>query len=366
MLVSLWGAVALLVILTLLPVCRLEHWGVRGLDFPRFQLALLALALIMLPLWWLGTESSNAWGMVMISAACLAYHAWWILPYTRLYPKEVRSVGTLTDKDRDNRIAIMTANVLTSNHQAERLLALVHQHRPDLLVTLESDRWWQQRLDSLESDYPYTIKCPMDNLYGMHVYSRYPLEDVAIQFLVEEDVPSMHAEVVLPSGEKIVVHCLHPAPPSPSENETSSERDAELLVVGRSVAKTDAPVIVTGDLNDVAWSATTRLFRKISGLLDPRVGRGMFNSFHASIPLVRWPLDHLFHSEHFVLEDIHRLPGFGSDHFPVLVRLVYRRRARPQEGLDADREDRQWAREKTSDESVTPDEVHRPELSVPH
>ncbi len=332
MLVSLWGAVALLVLLTVLPMCRLEHWGVRGLDFPRFQLALLALVLLILPLWWLGFASANAWALALVSAACLGYHAWWILPYTPLHPKEVRSVKTLTDTDRENRIAIMTANVLTPNREAQRLIELVNQHRPDLLVTLESDRWWQQQLDALESDYPYSIKCPLDNLYGMHVYSRYPLENIAIQFLVEDDVPSMHAEVVLPSGERIVVHCLHPAPPSPTENETSSERDAELLVVGRSVAQSDVPVIVAGDLNDVAWSATTRLFRKISGLLDPRVGRGMFNSFHAGNPLIRWPLDHLFHSEQFVLEDIRRLPGFGSDHFPVLVRLVYRRRARPGAG----------------------------------
>ncbi len=364
MLVSLWGAIALLALLTLLPVLRHDRWWIRGLDFPRLQLALLALVLVILPLWSLEWSSLHAWTMVLISTVCLVYHSWWILPYTRLHPTEVRRVRALSEADRKNRIAIMTANVLTSNRKAGQLLELVKEHRPDLLVTLESDRWWQQQLDVLEGDYPYSIKCPLDNLYGMHVYSRYPLENIAIQFLVEVDVPSMHAEVVLPSGERIVVHCLHPAPPSPTENETSSERDAELLVVGRSVADSEASTIVTGDLNDVAWSATTRLFRKISGLLDPRIGRGMFNSFHAGNPLIRWPLDHLFHSEHFVLEDIRRLPEFGSDHFPVLVRLVYRRRARPQEGLDADHEDRQWAEEKMTEESVTPDEVHRPELSM--
>lgn len=80
---------------------------------------------------------------------------------------------------------------------------------------------------------------------------------------------------------------------------------------------------MVGDLNDVSWSYTTRLFQKISGLLDPRIGRGIYSTFHARYPLFRYPLDHAFHSAHFKLLDLKVLPYVGSDHFPVYLELQY-------------------------------------------
>ena len=125
----------------------------------------------------------------------------------------------------------------------------------------------------------------------------------------------MHARVRVDDSLSVRMHFLHPAPPSPTENDESTERDVELLVVARSIQHSDDPIIVTGDLNDVAWSPTTRLFRKISGLLDPRVGRGMYNTFHAHHWFLRWPLDHFFHIAHFRFVRLLRLPDIGSDHF---------------------------------------------------
>lgn len=353
------GATLMLALFTVLPLWRHESWLVRGLDFPRLQL-LMGSALLLLMQVVLVDLSRLASGLICITLLCAVYHAWWIAPYTRLFPVEVASA---TRRDKQHLLRIMTANVLTPNRNADALIALVRENSPHLLVTLESDAWWQARLDVLEPDYPYMIKCPLDNLYGMHVYSKLPLTNSRIAYLVEPDVPSMHALVTLPSGNKIRLHFLHPAPPSPTENKESSERDAELVVVAQSVAESDAPVIVTGDLNDVAWSKTTRLFRKISGLLDPRVGRGMFNTYHAGHWFLRWPLDHLFHSDHFTLSRMKRLHGFGSDHFALLTELVFEgSRNEPDNGLEADADDAAWADRKAEDENASRRNVPNPEI----
>jgi endonuclease/exonuclease/phosphatase (EEP) superfamily protein YafD len=354
------GLVALLGVLSLLPLWRYEAWWVRGQDFPRLQYAALALALLPIELFALERGAPGTVLLLAATLACLVYQAWWIVPHTPLYPKEVK---TLDRADPAETLRIMSVNVLMPNRRAAALLGIIDDARPDVIIALETNAWWQERLDVLERDYPHTMKCPLDNLYGMHLYSRLPLEDGAVQFLVEDDVPSMHAMLVLRSGRRVRLHCVHPKPPSPSENPGSSQRDAELIAVAKSVAECerDTPVVVAGDLNDVAWSATTRLFRKISGLLDPRVGRGMYNTFHASYPFLRWPLDHLFHSEHFGVVGITRLPAFGSDHFPILVEIAYAERLEAeQEGLAPDAGDASWAAEKAGRQGVDQDDVHSP------
>ena len=119
---------------------------------------------------------------------------------------------------------------------------------------------------------------------------------------------------------------------------------------------------MTGDLNDVAWSRTTRLFMKVSGLLDPRRGRGMYNTFHASYPFLRWPLDHVFHSKHFTLIDLHRLEFMGSDHFPIMVELALTpQEGNDQESLEIDEEDIEEAQEKMDTAGVKSTDVHRAE-----
>lgn len=341
---------ALLTAATLLPLWRWQHWLIRSFDFPRLQFALTLVAVLILELLLLDWSEVSTQILIGIGFACLLYQIWWIIRYSPLVPKEVRLIH---NPEPERCLRILTANVLTPNRNAQALLDLVHTHQPDILVTLESDRWWQRQLNRLQGDYPYSVKCPLDNLFGMHVYSKLKLSSPSIEYLVEEDIPSIHTLVQLRSGHQVRCHFLHPEPPSPTQKQTSSERDAELVIVAKRVAQKDDATIVAGDLNDVAWSETTRLFRKISGLLDPRIGRGMYNTFHAGYWFLRWPLDHLFHSDHFGLTKLERLGHIGSDHFPLLTELAYIGDAgKDQTGITPDSSDHDIANKKEQQQGL--------------
>jgi endonuclease/exonuclease/phosphatase (EEP) superfamily protein YafD len=95
------------------------------------------------------------------------------------------------------------------------------------------------------------------------------------------------------------------------------------MKVALKVKECNTPCIVFGDLNDVAWSHTTELFRKTSRLLDPRRGRGFYSTFSAHHWFIRFPLDYVFCSEHFGLINMKRLPKNGSDHFATFTHLLF-------------------------------------------
>lgn len=306
------ASTSILLLLTILPLIPSSHWFFRTWEFPRVQIAaLLLLNFIACMVFF------DSYELAIITAIATIYQCAWIFPYTVLMPKQVTA-----EPKHNKSIKIMTCNVLMTNKSANKLIAQIQHYQPDIVVTLETNQWWQDALAVINSDYPHRVNQPLENLYGMHVFSKFPFEELEVKNLIQKDIPSVHTYIKLSDTFKVKCHFLHPAPPSPTENTYSKNRDLELLLIA-DIVDSNEPTIVTGDLNDVAWSATTRKFRQKSHLLDPRIGRGFFNTFHAQYALLRWPLDHIFHSPDFGLKTIERVPSIDSDHFPLFSHLSY-------------------------------------------
>jgi endonuclease/exonuclease/phosphatase (EEP) superfamily protein YafD len=334
----------LMVVATVLPLLRKDAWWVRIFDFPRLQITFVLAATLVayLIFEWDSGLAENLFLAVL--SACLIYQSYMMYPYTPLARKQVQQS---VNAGNDSGLSLLFANVLMDNRNAAKLKEIISEADPDIILTVETNEWWKEQLKGLEHTHQHTVQQPQENTYGMLLYSRLELLNPEVKFLVQGDVPSIHARVRLPSGKEVELRCLHPRPPFPTEDERSTERDAELLIVGKETKGLSSPVVVLGDLNDVAWSRTNYLFQDVSGLLDPRIGRGFYHTFHAKYPFIRFPLDHFFHSNHFRLVDFRRLAYFGSDHFPVYIKLSYEPTAQSQqEELQADESEREEAEEK--------------------
>jgi endonuclease/exonuclease/phosphatase (EEP) superfamily protein YafD len=336
-----WVISAIFVVLTVFPLIRTSIWWVRAADFPRLQIASVLAALLAGYVVFFGV--TDFWDVLYLLAVvpALGLQLIRIFPYTIIAPNQVMKVSS---HHRENRIKIMISNVLMENRRSADLLKTVRTVNPDILLVVETDKWWHEKLAPLDAQFPYRIKQPQDNYYGMELFSKFELEANNVRFLLSDKIPSIRTGIRLPSGVWVEFFGVHPRPPDPDHD--SEGRDGELLLVAKEMRSSKRAAIVAGDLNDVAWSHTTRLFQRLSGALDPRRGRGMFNSFHASHPLLRWPLDHIFHDNDFKLVDLRRLPNIGSDHFPVYAELQYEPKAEAeQDAPEADQDDREEAKE---------------------
>lgn len=309
------------VLLTLLPFIAVDYWWIRMFDFPHIQLTFFTLVALLVYFISFDSRLKRDYLFAAILLGCFAFQLTKIYPFTFLAPYEVLNSTT---KAPDDTLTIFTANVLQSNKDTEQLSAELDRHKADVVVLTETDEYWLQQVGpSLRSTYPYKIEVPRSNTYGMLLYSKYELIDSKVKYLADKRIPSIHTKIMLPTKDTVQLYAIHPTPPLPSHDEMSTDRDSELMQIALESLHSEFPVIVMGDFNDVAWSRTTELFQEVSGLLDMRKGRGLFNTYDADNFMLRWPLDHIFISADFRVKILGLGKDIGSDHFPFYTQLTF-------------------------------------------
>jgi endonuclease/exonuclease/phosphatase (EEP) superfamily protein YafD len=332
--------ISILSVLAFIPLLKSEHWIIRIWDYPRRQILASLIFLLAFGLAFQLINSKIDPVSLLYPLAPIAFLIYKIYPYTFLKVKQLK-----TAKSAKNSLSIMITNVEMQNKEYKQVVDQVNLNQADILMLLETDDAWRLGIESIEKDYPFTYLLPKPNTYGMLVYSKVEMENPRFEYLINEEIPSFHCHIYL-GNNKVRFYGLHPEPPFPTQSKTTVERDAEILTVAKMIAENDEAAIVAGDLNDVAWSFSTILFQKISRMLDPRIGRGFFSTFHARKFWARWPLDHIFVSNHFELVKIARLPYVGSDHFPILIEITLNNEHNNEKPDQADNEDKNETSEK--------------------
>lgn len=311
-----------LMLVTVLPVVESNQWWIRIWDYPR--VTILCAAFVVLIALVVASPGVRHWSTSVSLAlvVAVAFQVLRIAPYTPIWQADMMSASNFNE---DSCVSVLVANVFMENRRAEAVKQLIQGEQPDIVLILETDDWWSDALNDTRQSYSTVIDEPMDNTYGLLFMTSLASNGVELRHLTNPAIPSVKASLRLPSGIPFTFIGLHPEPPRIGQD--TDMRDHELTVAAYEIRNGGGSYVVGGDLNDVAWSHTTRVFKRISQMLDPRRGRGLYASYHADYPLLRWPLDHLFATPDFQIKRLAVMPHIGSDHFPVLAEFCNTERA---------------------------------------
>ncbi|WP_292011115.1 endonuclease/exonuclease/phosphatase family protein [Chryseobacterium sp.] len=301
-----------LLISTFLPKIQHPHWIFRVPEFGKIQITYFILITFIIG-FFLDHAPLNVLYIQGGLALLFIYHWTTLIKYTPVYPVKKE----YNHHHFSKKISFISANVYQFNKKYNKFIELVDKYEPHIILTMESNKDWEKALRSIESNYPYQHKVTLENTYGMHFYSKLKIKSAQTHYFVADDIPSIEIHLETSDGFSFVFFGVHPPPPSPTEEETSKERDGDLLSVARRIKELKHPVIAVGDFNNVAWSRSSILFRKTSNLIDPRIGHAFVSTFHAKYKAFRFPIDLMFHSKEIFIKKLSALENFGSDHLPV-------------------------------------------------
>jgi endonuclease/exonuclease/phosphatase (EEP) superfamily protein YafD len=325
--------IAMVALLSLLPLIETDRWWIRYLDFARVQLLIALVGLVVLYTF-VGRTRSHFGGMLLaLGVLAAGYNYYKVYPYIPFWPEEAMEVAACPES---SRVRILVANVQKTNEQAQELFDIIRRTNPDLFLVLETDQWWNEKLAQLSNRFSHQVQhIPQGHaFFGIHLFSKYRLIDPEVKLLFDNFTPSIFTGVRLPDGRTVSFYGLHPQPPQ-SWSQPTTMRDAHLLVAALRAYETQVPSILAGDFNAVPWERVTRRAMRIGSLLDPREGRGLYPTFEVHSILLSWPLDQVLYQDEFALLEFERLPAFGSDHYPILTALCYLPAAADQQSAPA-------------------------------
>lgn len=223
--------------------------------------------------------------------------------------------------DNKNTVKVVSANVLTSNAKYQKALQVLTRDDPDIIALTETNDLWIQSLRSLEDAYPYSIKHPRSDNFGMAVFSKNPFDAEIIAV----------GKYKLPLGvlnfEHFDLLVAHPLPPISRSYMQDNRR--YIAALSDLALNAERPVLIAGDLNSTIYVASIKPLMQ-SGLEKVRLGLFSY-TWPTHVPLLGIQIDHFF-SSGIVEASGQVLSGIGSDHYPIQATFkISHREASPAE-----------------------------------
>ena len=260
------------------------------------------------------------WRWLAVPLVLLAFHLPWFSSAFVGKPIEVR----------EPELVVMVANVLTSNRSPERVIDQVKQSNADAVAILELGTPLANDLErEIAADYPHRISRPQDlGNFGIGLYSRHPLSNVAAFTLNVDSIESISANVETGDGTYRII-ATHPLPPVGRRGFSRRNEHLEMLAqrLGEMRQREpDVPTIVVGDLNLTPWSPLMDDFESATKLRRAGRGYGLRPTWYARMSVfpMGLVLDHGFISSDLECVSRHVGKPMGSDHRAVTLGIAHK------------------------------------------
>jgi endonuclease/exonuclease/phosphatase (EEP) superfamily protein YafD len=228
-----------------------------------------------------------------------------------------RRYPALSENGARPGVRLLSVNVLRRNRSYQKVIDLVNQEKPDIIALVEPNQAWLEGLAALQEEFPHWHCIPREDNYGLALLSRYPLRDQATVELTGKGVPTLSAQIDLPSA-KLTIIVTHPPPPKTTPD--LHWRDLQMVRLAEMVCqRTGEPVVLCGDFNAVPWSRAFWRMAHRAGLVDSSRGFGYQPTWPVDRPWLRVPIDHCLASPGWKVTGRRIGAAVGSDHLPLIV-----------------------------------------------
>jgi len=266
-------------------------------------------------------------GITCLAVLVIAKRAWWpLIPSLVLGTSFFVQSGTL---DRSAEpvgarpvLQVATANLNFDTTDFSALVGwLVSGEAADVVFLQEFTGLAQQALlaPAVVQRYPHRVEAPQPDPFGLAILSRYPLSDV--QKVEPADMQAtlrLRATLTWAGGTPVRLSAIHPMPPISAIY--AQLRDQALAEEAQHLSQSGGLALMAGDFNTTPWAKC--MFAMDSQL---RRANGVVGSWPNAFGwLSVLPLDHVLASSGWQLVGSGHGPDLGSDHRPVVVRLVAR------------------------------------------
>ncbi len=218
----------------------------------------------------------------------------------------------------DPGFTLYFANLYVRNGDIEAIARSVREADADVVVLIEIGDASRPGLDRILAGYPHRVATPRaaggaGPSSGL-IASRWPLTQSAIDV---EHAYGVAAEVRTPSGP-VTVAGVHLTRPWPFQYQWAQIIQAQALIDWRNGV--DGPLVVAGDFNSVSSARIGRMIRLEAGLVAAPGWPGTWPSFLPAEAGIT--IDQVYRSPDLAVTDRRIARHTGSDHRPVVVRLV--------------------------------------------